>query len=135
MYHSTKEARDKILKEAKTIAVVGLSDKKERTSYQVSKIMQEAGYKIIPVNPKADEILGEKAVASLSEIKEPVDIVNVFRRSEFLPELAHEFLEMDANAFWAQLGVSNEEAYKLLKETHPVVMDYCIKVAYQELAK
>ncbi|EMG27355.1 hypothetical protein X560_0312 [Listeria fleischmannii 1991] len=135
MYHSTKETRDKILKEAKTIAVVGLSDKKERTSYQVSKIMQEAGYKIIPVNPKVDEILGEKAVASLSEIKEPVDIVNIFRRSEFLPELAREFLEIDANAFWAQLGVSNEEAYELLKETHPVVMDYCIKVAYQELAK
>ncbi|WP_088808758.1 MULTISPECIES: CoA-binding protein [Listeria] len=135
MYHSTKEARDKILKEAKTIAVVGLSDKPERTSYQVSKIMQEAGYKIIPVNPKADKILGEKAVARLADIKEPVDIVNVFRRSEFLPDIAREFLEIDANVFWAQLGIQNEEAYELLKQTHPVVMDYCIKIAYRELAE
>ncbi|WP_099221378.1 CoA-binding protein [Listeria costaricensis] len=123
-----------ILKNAKTIAVVGLSDKPERTSYQVAKVMQEAGYRIIPVNPHADEILGEKAVKQLTDIKEHVDIVNVFRRSEFLPEVAEDFVQIDADVFWAQLGLVNEKAAQYLNEkNYPVIMDRCIKVAYQEL--
>lgn len=108
------EIRD-ILKKAKRIAVVGLSDNPDRTSYMVSKAMQNAGYEIIPVNPTASEILGVKAVASLKEIEGHVDIVNVFRRSEFLPEVAKEFDEMDADVFWAQQGLENEEAYQFLK--------------------
>ncbi|WP_239254824.1 CoA-binding protein [Listeria ilorinensis] len=123
-----------ILENAKTIAVVGLSDKPERTSYQVAKVMQDAGYRIIPVNPRADEILGEKAVKELTDIKEHVDIVNVFRRSEFLPEVAEAFVQIDATVFWAQLGLVNEEAAQFLTEKgYPVIMDRCIKVAYQEL--
>ncbi len=82
----------------------------------VSKAMQDAGYRIIPVNPTVDEVLGEKAVASLKDIKEHVDIVNVFRRSEFLMDVAKEFVEIDADVFWAQLGVQDEDTYKLLKE-------------------
>ena len=124
------EIRD-ILKKAKRIAVVGLSDNPDRTSYMVSKAMQNAGYEIIPVNPTASEILGVKAVASLKEIEGHVDIVNVFRRSEFLPEVAKEFDEIDADVFWAQQGLVNEEAYTYLKDKgYPVIMDLCIKVAH-----
>ncbi|KZO01814.1 CoA-binding protein [Bacillus badius] len=127
----TREEMGKLLKKAKTIAVVGLSDNPERTSYMVSEAMQRAGYKIIPVNPAIDEVLGERAVASLKEIQEPVDIVNVFRRSEFLPEIAKEFAEIDSEIFWAQLGVANEEAYQFLKEKgKTVIMDRCIKVEH-----
>ncbi|CKI21494.1 CoA-binding domain-containing protein [Streptococcus pneumoniae] len=120
-----------MLKKSKTIAVVGLSDKPERTSYMVSKAMQDAGYRIIPVNPTVDEVLGEKAVSSLKDIKEHVDIVNVFRRSEFLMDVAKEFVEIDADVFWAQLGVQDEDTYKFLKEKdYTVIMDRCIKVEH-----
>ncbi|PFR52677.1 CoA-binding protein [Bacillus cereus] len=127
----TRTEIGEVLKKSKTIAVVGLSDKPERTSYMVSKAMQDAGYRIIPVNPTVDEVLGEKAVASLKDIKEHVDIVNVFRRSEFLMDVAKEFVEIDADAFWAQLGVQDEDTYKLLKEKdYTVIMDRCIKVEH-----
>ncbi|KAF0817458.1 putative CoA-binding protein YneT [Bacillus sp. ZZV12-4809] len=127
-------SRDEIgvlLKKAKRIAVVGLSGNPERTSYMVSEAMQKAGYEIIPVNPSLDEVLGVKAVPSLKDIEGHVDIVNVFRRSEFLPEIAQEFAEIDANIFWAQLGVANQEAYDFLKEKgYTVIMDRCIKVEH-----
>lgn len=120
-----------ILKKAKRIAVVGLSDKPDRTSYMVSEAMMKNGYEIIPVNPSVTEVLGVKAVASLKEIEGKVDIVNVFRRSEFLPEIAKEFMEIDADVFWAQLGVVNEEAYEYLKKQgRTVIMDRCIKVEH-----
>ncbi|MFB6467772.1 CoA-binding protein [Cytobacillus sp. Hz8] len=127
---SRDEIRD-ILKKAKRIAVVGLSGNPERTSYMVSKAMQDAGYEIIPVNPTIDEVLGQKAVASLKDIEGHVDIVDVFRRSEQLLEVAKEFLEIDADVFWAQQGLINEEAYKLLKDKgYTVIMDRCIKVEH-----
>ena len=127
----TRTEIGEVLKKSKTIAVVGLSDKLERTSYMVSKAMQDAGYRIIPVNPTVDEVLGEKAVASLKDIKEHVDIVNVFRRSEFLMDVAKEFVEIDADVFWAQLGVQDEDTYQLLKEKdYTVIMDRCIKVEH-----
>ncbi|WP_188455641.1 CoA-binding protein [Virgibacillus oceani] len=124
-----------ILQNAKSIAVVGLSDDPERTSYQVSKAMQEAGYKIIPVNPKLKgEVLGEKVYASLANIKENIDIINIFRRSEFLPGIAREAVEIDAKVFWAQQGVANQEAFEYLKEREfTVIMDMCIKVAHSVL--
>ena len=119
-----------ILNDAKTIAVVGLSDNPERTSYQVSEAMQKAGYNIIPVNPKVETVLGEKAYASLGEIEENIDIINVFRRSEFLPQVAKEAIETDCTVFWAQQGVKNDEAFDILKENgFTVIMDLCIKVA------
>ncbi|PAC37767.1 CoA-binding protein [Caldifermentibacillus hisashii] len=120
-----------ILKKAKRIAVVGLSNNPERTSYQIAKAMQEAGYEITPVNPMIDEVLGVKAVKSLKEISGHVDIVDIFRRSEHLPDLAREFMEIDADVFWAQQGIVNEEAYQFLKEHgRTVVMDLCIKVIH-----
>jgi predicted CoA-binding protein len=120
-----------MLKKAKRIAVVGLSNKPDRTSYMVSEAMQKAGYEIIPVNPTIDEALGVKAVASLKEIDGHIDIVNVFRRSEELFDVAKEFDEIDADVFWAQQGLFNEEAYHFLKDKgYTVVMDLCIKVAH-----
>ena len=97
----------------------------------VSEVMQQAGYEIIPVNPTIQEALGQKAVASLKEIEGHVDIVNVFRRSEELLEVAKEAVEIGADVYWAQLGLENQEAYDYLKE-HGVttVMDRCIKVEH-----
>ncbi|WP_192894735.1 CoA-binding protein [Neobacillus notoginsengisoli] len=125
----SREEMKEIFGKSKRIAVVGLSDNPAKTSYMVSEVMQKAGYEIIPVNPQIEEALGVKAVASLKDIEGHVDIVNVFRRSEYLPEVAREFAEIDADVFWAQLGLANEEAYQFLKEKgYTVVMDKCIKV-------
>jgi len=92
------------LKNSKVIAVVGLSDREETTSNRVSKEMQERGYRIIPVNPRAagGQIFGETVYASLKDIPFPVDIVDVYRRSEFLPDVALDFLQSDAKIFWAR---------------------------------
>ncbi|MGG2027245.1 CoA-binding protein [Gottfriedia sp. S16(2024)] len=129
--YPSREEIGKILKSSKVIAVVGLSGDPSKTSYMVSKAMQDAGYKIIPVNPTVDTVLGEKAVASLTEINKKVDIVNVFRRPEHLLPVAQEFLKIDCDVFFAQLGIENEEAYQLLKENgKTVIMDRCIKVEH-----
>ncbi len=127
-------SRDEIgllLKKAKRIAVVGLSNNPDRTSYMVSKAMQDNGYEIIPVNPSVDSVLGVKAVATLKDIEGHVDIVNIFRRSEYVMDLAKEFLEIDADVFWTQLGVVDEEAFQMLKDKgYTVIMDRCIKVEH-----
>ena len=127
----SREEIGKILKKATRIAVVGLSDNPERTSYMVSEAMQQAGYEIIPVNPQVEEVLGVKAMKSLSEIKGHVDIVNVFRRSEFLPAIAKDFTSINADVFWAQLGVEDEDVFHELKDQgYTVIMDRCIKVEH-----
>ena len=122
---------------SKTIAVVGLSDREETTSNRVSKEMQSRGYRIIPVNPKlaGQEILGEKAYASLADIPFHVDIVDVFRRSEFLPDVARDFLQADAQIFWAQLGLENQEAEEILRAggCEDIVMNRCIKKEHTRL--
>ncbi|WRP04677.1 CoA-binding protein [Rossellomorea aquimaris] len=131
MENPSRQEIGNILNQSKRIAVIGLSDNPARTSYMVSKAMQDQGYEIIPVNPTIDAALGVKAVSSLKEIEGPIDIVNVFRRSEFLPQIAEEFHEIDSNVFWAQQGVMNEEAYRFLKERgYTVIMDRCIKVEH-----
>ena len=122
---------------SKTVAVVGLSDREETTSNRVSKEMQSRGYRIIPVNPKlaGGEILGEKAYASLADIPFHVDIVDVFRRSEFLPDVARDFLQADAQIFWAQLGLENQEAEEILRAggCEDIVMNRCIKKEHTRL--
>lgn len=127
---SREEIKD-ILKKAKRIAVVGLSANPDRTSYMVSEAMQNAGYEIIPVNPSVEEVLGVKSVKSLQEIDGHVDIVNVFRRSEHLLEVAKDTVAIKADVYWAQLGLENEEAYAYLQE-HGIktIMDRCIKVEH-----
>ncbi|GER77202.1 MULTISPECIES: CoA-binding protein [Enterococcus] len=133
----TQETIFNYLKEAKNIAIVGLSNKPERTSYMVAQVLQDNGYKIIPVNPllAGEEILGEKVYANLTEIDDSIDIVDLFRRSEFLPEVAADFLKTDAKVFWAQLGIENEEADEMLRKAGrtDVVMDRCIKIELGKL--
>ncbi|WP_240417433.1 CoA-binding protein [Paenibacillus periandrae] len=125
-------ARDRIkelLKNAGNIAVVGLSDKPDRTSYMVAEAMQSKGYRIIPVNPNAKQILGELCYPSLSDIPEPVDIVNVFRRSDQVVPVAEEAVKINAKVFWLQLGIFNDEAAEIAKSGGlEVIMDRCIKV-------
>lgn len=125
-----KETRKRILEEAETIAVVGLSPNPQRTSHMIARAMQQAGYRIIPVNPKLTEtVLGEKPYASLADIPESVDIVDVFRRSEYTPEIAKEAAAIKAKVLWLQQGVYNEEAYRIASEAGlTVIMDLCIKV-------
>ncbi len=120
-----------ILDRAKTIAVVGLSPTPSRTSFIVAEAMQRAGYRIIPVNPRADTILGEKSYATLSDIPDRVDIVNVFRRSEFLEEIADQFLTIECPVFWTQLNVVDEKVFnRLTNAGATVIMDRCIKVEH-----
>ena len=125
------------LKNSKVIAVVGLSDREETTSNRVSKEMQERGYGIIPVNPRAagSQIFGETVYASLKDIPFPVDIVDVYRRSEFLPDVVLDFLQSDAKIFWAQLGLESEEAEQILRTAgrDDIVMDRCIKREHTRL--
>lgn len=116
-----------LLKSAKTIAVVGLSDNPARTSYGVSAYMQSQGYRIIPVNPAISEALGEKAYPTLSEVPEKVDIVNVFRRSEYVPEVVDEAIRLGVPAIWMQEGVVHEEAAEKARQAGIfVVMNRCI---------
>lgn len=124
-----REQIKEILYGSDTIAVVGLSDNPERVSYMVSEAMQAKGYTIIPVNPNADTILGQKSYAKLSDIPVPVDIVNVFRRSEHTPPVAEEAVLIGAKTLWLQLGILNEEAGKIAASGGlNVIMDRCIKV-------
>ncbi|MNI37376.1 hypothetical protein D3C73_914650 [compost metagenome] len=125
-----REEIKEILENAGNIAVVGLSDKTDRTSYMVAQALQNNGYRIIPVNPSVEgEILGEKVYRSLKDIPEPVGIVNVFRRSEYTPEVAKEAVEISAKVLWLQLGIASEEAYRIAAEGGlAVIMDRCIKV-------
>jgi len=127
---STTPVTDEItelLKRAKTIAVVGLSDSPLRPSHGVAAYMQSQGYRIIPVNPTIKGALGEKAVGALSEIQEKIDIVDVFRRPECVPEVVDEAIKLGVPAIWLQEGVIHEEAAaKARKAGIFVVMDKCI---------
>lgn len=140
MYSFQNPGQDVIfsyIKGAKTIAVVGLSNREETAAFRVSKLMQEVGYTIIPVNPKSagSEVLGEKVYACLQDIPIHVDIVDVFRRSEFLPDVAKDFIQTDADVFWAQLGLENEEAEQILRTAgcQKIVMNRCLKIEYLEM--
>lgn len=125
----SREHIKEILANAGNIAVVGLSDKPDRTSYMVAAAMQSRGYRIIPVNPNATEILGEKCYASLSDIPEPVDIVNVFRRADQVVPVAEDAVKIKAKVFWLQLEIVNDEAARIASEAGlEVIMDRCIKV-------
>lgn len=125
------------IKQTKTIAVVGLSDRTETAAYRVSQLMQEAGFTIIPVNPKlaGEKILGETVYARLQDVPVHIDMVNVFRRSEFLADVARDFLETDADIYWAQLGLESEDAENLLHQAgrDAIVMNKCLKIEYLKM--
>ena len=134
--HATPERIVRILNDCRTIAVVGLSPKPHRASFDVARYMQAAGYRIIPVNPNAVEVLGEKAYATLHEAAqhEKIDLVNCFRNSEDIPPIVDEAIAVGAQAVWMQLGVAHAaaaakaEAAGLL-----VVQDHCLKIDHRVL--
>lgn len=127
MKTATSDEIGELLTRTKTIAVVGLSDSPLRPSHGVSAYMQTQGYRIIPVNPTIKGALGEKAVASLADIGEAIDMVDVFRRSEFVPEIVDEAIRLKVPAIWLQEGVIHEQAAeKARKAGIFVVMDRCI---------
>ena len=116
-----------LLMEARTIAVVGASSNAERSAYGIMQRLQQLGYRTIPVNPYQTEVLGERAYASLEDVPLPIDIVDVFRRSEYTPAVADQAVKIRARALWLQQGVSNEEAAVRAKAGGlVVVMDACI---------
>lgn len=125
------------LRQAKTIAVVGLSSRQETAAYRVSAYLQEQGYRIIPVNPRAagETILGETVYASLADVPVHLDIVDVFRRSEFLADVAREMLATDADVFWAQLGLESQEAEEVLQAANRnhIVMNKCTKIEHANM--
>ncbi|MBB3114417.1 putative CoA-binding protein [Paenibacillus phyllosphaerae] len=125
----TRDEIKQILTDAQVIAVVGLSDNPDRTSYMVSAAMKAKGYRIIPVNPNAESILGETCYKSLKDIPEKVDIVNVFRRSEHTPPVAEEAVAIGAKVLWLQLGIHHDEAVHIAQNGGlKVITDRCIKV-------
>jgi hypothetical protein len=124
----------KLLSEIKTIAVVGLSPKPERDSNKVARYLKESGYRIVPVNPKEKEILGEKCYASLLDIPFDIDMVDVFRKSEFVPQVLEETLKTKAKAFWLQLGVSHfDAADKARNNGLTVIQNSCLMVDHKRL--
>jgi predicted CoA-binding protein len=125
----------RVLQNARTIAVVGLSANPLRASYFVGFYLQRHGYHVIPVNPRETEILGQPSFASLKEVPVPVDIVNVFRAPAALPEIARDSVAIGAKCLWCQFGVINEEGARIAEDGGvTVVMDRCIKVEHARYA-
>jgi len=125
---------EEILKSSCVIAVVGLSPKSDRPSYGVARYLKEHGYRIIPVNPQAKEILGEPSYPDLASIPEPVDVVDIFRRSEEVPDIVDQAIKIGAKAVWMQEGVINEQAAAKAREAGVVVvMDMCMKKEHQRM--
>ena len=127
-------AETDILRKYHTIGVVGLSSDETREAYGVSKYMQDAGYRIIPVHPAETEVLGEQAYPDLASIPEPVEIVDVFRRAEFVPDIVDEAIAAGAKVIWLQSGIVHEEAAAKAREAGlEVVMDRCIRTVHRRL--
>lgn len=128
------QSQRELLQNSHVIALVGHSDNPARTSYQIAKRLREFGYTVYPVNPTLHEIDGMPAYASLADVPQKIDIVNVFRRSEHLLSVVQEAIPLQPKAIWAQLGVEDDKAAQLAHQAGiPIVMNKCIKVAYQSL--
>ncbi len=124
----------RILRDCRTVAIVGLSDQWHRPSNFVGKYLQQHGYRVIPVNPRYTEVLGERCFASLSDITEPVHLVDVFRRSEDVLPIAQEAVRIGAKCLWQQIGVVNHEAAALASAAGlDAVMDRCVKIEHARL--
>jgi predicted CoA-binding protein len=127
---------EELLRGAHTIAVVGLSSSRFRASYSVSQYMQSAGYRIIPVNPNETEVLGEKAYARLEDVPEEIDIVDIFRRSEFVSNIVDAAIRSGARAVWMQDGVADESAAQRARAAGLfVIMDDCILRQHRRLLR
>ena len=133
-HSASREEIARLLREARTIAVVGLSDKPDRDSYQVAAYLQERGYRIIPVNPAVREVLGEKAYARLQDVPEKIDVVDVFRKSDAVPEVVDAAIAVGAKAVWLQEGVvHNAAADKARAAGLQVVMNKCMLKEHRRL--
>jgi predicted CoA-binding protein len=134
MGEPTKDELRKIYEESKTIAVVGASDNERKPAHTIPRYLQSEGFRIIPVNPRGGEILGEKAYASLAEIDEPIDVVDVFRPSEETPDVARQAVEAGAKVLWLQEGIESQEAERIATEGGlKVVMDRCMGETHYQL--
>ena len=132
---SDAELRE-LIESARTIAVVGLSPKEYRDSHRVARYLQRQGYRVIPVNPNASEILGERCYERLTQIDEPVDIVDVFRRPEFVPDVARDAVEIGAGTLWMQVEIVNDTAADIAEAGGvSVVMDRCLMVDHNRLVR
>jgi len=124
----------RILARSRTIAVVGLSANWYRPSYFAAKYLQDHGYRVIPVNPNYEQVLGERCYPSVSAIPEPVDVVDGFRKSEEMVELAREAVNKKASVLWMQLGIRNEEALRIASDAGlDVVVDRCMKIEHARI--
>jgi len=132
----TDKEKKELLSKAKTIAIVGISPDEEKPSNIVARYIQEAGYRVIPVNPNYSEILGERCYRTLSEIGERIDIVDIFMRPEKLMPVVEEAVRIKPECIWLQLGIINEEAKKLAEQNNiKFVMDFCIKIEHSRLCR
>jgi predicted CoA-binding protein len=123
---------EEILKRYKNIAVVGLSANPVKASHRVTQYLKNAGYRIYPVNPNYHQVLGEKCYAGLKQIPDRIEIVDIFRRPEYIPEIVEDAISVKARVIWMQLGIKNEEtAQNALEAGMDVVMDRCLKIEHQ----
>jgi len=130
------EDMQKIFENYRSIAVVGISDSPMRPSNQVARYLQDSGYRIYPVNPKLNEVLGVKCYPDLKSIEFKIDIVDIFRRSEFVPAIVDEAIEIGVKVIWMQLGVMNEEAAeKARNHLLQVVEDRCMKIEHRRISR
>jgi predicted CoA-binding protein len=133
--YQNRSTVERVLRDARTIAVVGLSSKPHRASFGVAAYLQRQGYRIIPVNPHETEVLGETAYAGLRDVPEPIDIVDVFRASDALPEIARDAVAVGAKVLWTQYDVVNADAARIAEEGGlTVIMDLCLKVEHASAA-
>ncbi len=125
----------KILQESKTIAVVGLSSNPDRPSYSVSKYMQDHGYRIIPINPQEETVLGEKSYPDLMSVPDQIDIVDIFRRPEFVPEIVQQAIARNAKVVWMQPGTENYDAADMAEAAGiKTIVGMCMRVELKHTA-
>lgn len=133
-YIAPDEEVVEILRSSKTVAVVGISHNEERDSHKVAKYLKEHGYKVIPVNPKYKEVLGEPCYPDLKSVPEKIDVVDIFRNVEAIPGIVDEAIQIGAGAVWMQLGlIHNESAEKARQAGLKVVMNKCMKMEHHRL--
>jgi predicted CoA-binding protein len=138
VYEPTDVELRSILGEAKTVAVVGLSSKPWRESHSVAEFLQRRGYRIVPVNPKETEVLGERAYPTLLDVPKniPIDVVDVFRRASDTPPVARDAVEVGAKVLWLQEGIVNDEARQIAEDGGlTVIMGVCIRVETRRLER
>ena len=126
----------KILEQAETVAVVGLSHRTDRPAYDIARYLQNSGYRIIPVNPNETEVLGAKAYPDLMSVPERIDIVNIFRRPEFVPEIVKQAIARNARVVWMQPGAENYDAAQAAEEAGLIaVVGMCLRVQHKRMTK